>query len=101
MRQTRKVLDVLRVVAVVRRDDVAGMRRGGLQIRVPGLPPPRIVAPDLIPRRSDDDQRLVEGHEGFTQTSRVVAQERVDTSHPRIVDVGLEELAPQLVRALS
>ena len=77
------------------------MRRDGLQIRVPGLPPPRIVAPDLIPRRSDDDQRLVERHEGFTQPGRVVAQKRVDTFHACIIDVSLEELAPQLVGALA
>ena len=72
MRQTRKVLDVLRVVAVVRRDDVARVRRDRPEVRVPGLPASRVVAPDLIPRRSDDDQRLVEGHEGLAQPRGVV-----------------------------
>ena len=77
------------------------MRRDGLQIRVPGLPPSRIVPTDLIPRRSDDDQRLVERHEGLAQPGGVVAQERVDASHPRIINISFEELPPQLIGALA
>ena len=70
------------------------MRRDRLQIRVPRLPPSRIVPTDLVSRGSDDDQRLVEGHEGLAQPGGVVAQERVDTPHPWIIDIGLEELPP-------
>ena len=99
--QAREVLDVARVVQVVRRHYISGIRRDAPQIRAPRLPPLRVVAADLVARRRDDDQRPVEGHEDLAEARGVLADERVDGRHLGIVLVRVVELAAEPVRALA
>lgn len=84
---------------VVGGDDVARMGGHRAQVFVPKFPPLRVVPSNFEACGGHHDQRLVERHEGFAKGRRVVAKHGVNLGHDRVVLVGLEESAPELVGA--